>query len=139
MAKGESLDASVASRSDLGRFPVVRLAGEAEATGIDIYFAIDSIDTQLRPGELLPLNLSLPAENDVYAVPHQAIYGNSRIYLVADDRLRAIDVTSVGQTRDASGNVQVLIRSDDIRDGDRISVTHLPNAMSGLKVKTGDN
>jgi multidrug efflux pump subunit AcrA (membrane-fusion protein) len=139
MAKGESLDASVASRSDLGRFPVVRLAGEAEATGIDIYFAIDSIDTQLRPGELLPLNLSLPAENDVYAVPHQAIYGNSRIYLVADDRLRAIDVTSVGQTRDASGNVQVLIRSDHIRDGDRISITHLPNAMSGLKVKTGDN
>ncbi len=139
LAVGEALDAGVASRSDLGRFPIVRLAGEAEATGIDIYFAIDSIDTQLRPGELLPLNLSLPAENDVYAVPHQAIYGNSRIYLVADDRLRAIDVTSVGQTRDASGNVQVLIRSDDIRDGDRISITHLPNALSGLKVKTGDN
>ena len=139
IANGEALDASVASRSDLGRFPVVRLAGEAEATGIDVYFAIDSIDTQLRPGELLPLNLRLPAENDVYAVPHQAIYGNSRIYLVADDRLQAIDVTSVGQTRDASGNVQVLIRSDDIRDGDRISITHLPNAMSGLKVKTGDN
>jgi multidrug efflux pump subunit AcrA (membrane-fusion protein) len=118
LAVGEALDAGVASRSDLGRFPIVRLAGEAEATGIDIYFAIDSIDTQLRPGELLPLNLSLPAENDVYAVPHQAIYGNSRIYVVADDRLQAIDVTSVGQTRDASGNVQVLIRSDDIRDGD---------------------
>ncbi len=139
LADGEVLDAGVASRSDLGRFPIVRLAGEAEATGIDIYFAIDSIDTQLRPGELLPLNLRLPAENDVYAVPHQAIYGNSRIYLVADDRLQAIDVTSVGQTRDASGNVQVLIRSDGIRNGDRISITHLPNAMSGLKVKTGDN
>ena len=139
IANDEALDASVASRIDLGRFPVVRLAGEAEATGIDIYFAIDSIDTQLRPGELLPLNLSLPAENDVYAVPHQAIYGNSRIYLVTDERLQAIDVTSIGQTRDASGNVQVLIRSDDIREGDRISITHLPNAMSGLKVKTGDN
>ncbi len=139
IANGEALDASVANRSDLGRFPVVRLAGEAEATGIDIYLAIDSIDTQLRPGELLPLNLSLPAETDVYAVPHQAIYGNSRIYVVTDDRLQAIDVTSVGQTRDASGNVQVLIRSDEIHDGDRISITHLPNAMSGLKVKTGDN
>ena len=139
IANGEALDASVANRNDLGRFPVVRLAGEAEATGIDIYFAIEAIDTQLRPGELLPLNLRLPAERDVYAVPHQAIYGNSRIYLVTDDRLQAIDVTSVGQARDANGNVQVLIRSDDIREGDRISITHLPNAMSGLKVKTGDN
>lgn len=135
IARGEALDASVANRGDLGRFPLLRLAGEAEATGIDVYFAIDSIDAQLRPGELLPLNLRLPAESDVFAVPYQAIYGNSRIYVVVDERLQAIDVTSVGQSRDATGKVQVLIRSDAIGVGDQISVTHLPNAVSGLKVK----
>jgi len=135
IADQKQLDASVPKRSDLGRFPVLRLAGEAEATGIDLYLAIDSVDSQLRPGELLPLSLELPVESAVYAVPHQAIYGNSRIYLVVEQRLRAIEVDTVGQTRDAGGQVQVLIRSDAIKSGDLISVTHLPNAVSGLKVK----
>ena len=139
IANDARLDAGVSDRSDLGRFPVLRLAGEAEATGIDIYFAIDSIDTQLRPGELLPLSLKLPAESGVYAVPYQAIYGNSRIYVVVEERLQAIEVSSIGQTRDASGQVLVLIRSDAINPGDRISVTHLPNAVSGLKVKIDAN
>ncbi|MDH3761483.1 MAG: biotin/lipoyl-binding protein [Gammaproteobacteria bacterium] len=139
IARGAQLEASVAGRDDLGSFPVLRLAGEAEATGIDVYFDIDSIDTQLRPGELLPLSLRLPAESDVYAVPYQAIYGNSRIYLVAEHRLKAIEVTTIGQARDDDGQVLVLIRSDAINPGDQISVTHLPNAVSGLKVKTGDD
>ncbi len=136
IANGNRLDASVVNRGDLGRFPVLRLAGEAEATGIDVYFAIDSIDTQLRPGELLPLSLRLPAESDVYAVPYQAIYGNSRIYLVVDGRLDAVEVQTIGQARDANDQVQVLIRSEKINPGDLISITHLPNAVSGLKVKT---
>ena len=139
IANDTKLDASVSNRSDLGRFPVLRLAGEAEATGIDVYFAIDSIDTQLRPGELLPLSLKLPVESGVYAVPYQAIYGNSRIYVVVEERLQAIEVSSIGQTRDASGQVLVLIRSDAIKPGDQISVTHLPNAVSGLKVKIDAN
>ena len=138
IARGAQLEARVAGRDDLGSLPVLRLAGEAEATGIDVYFDIDAADDQLRPGELLPLSLRLPAESNVYAVPYQAIYGNSRIYRVVDERLEAVDVRTIGQARDASGEVRVLIRSDTILPGDRIAVTHLPNAVSGLKVKTGD-
>jgi hypothetical protein len=85
------------------------------------------------------LSLRLPAESNVYAVPYQAIYGNSRIYLVAEQRLKAIEVITVGQARGDDGQVLVLIRSDAISPGDQISVTHLPNAVSGLKVKTGDD
>jgi len=138
MARKETLYASISRRSDLGRFPLLRLAGEAEATGIDAYFAIDSDAVQYRPGELLALSLQLPAESGVFAVPYRAIYGNSRIYRVEENRLQAIDVTSIGQAR-TQDQVQVLIRSDAIADGDHIAVTHLPNAVSGLKVKvSGD-
>jgi len=136
IARKEVLFASVARRSDLGRFPLLRLSGEAEATGIDAYFAIDSDAVQYRPGELLALSLQLPVESGVFAVPYQAIYGNSRIYRVDEDRLQAIDVVSIGQAR-TDDRVQVLIRSDAIADGDRIAVTHLPNAVSGLKVQIG--
>ena len=135
IAEGQNLDASVPNREDLGRFPILRLAGEAEATGIDVYFAIDEAPDQLRPGELLPLSLRLPVERGVFAVPYQAIYGNSRIYRVTDDRLQAIDVRSIGQARTDNDQVVVLIRSDDIQSGDLIAITHLPNAVSGLKVK----
>jgi len=135
IAAGQQLDASVTGRKDLGRFPVLRLAGEAEATGIDIYFAIGTVPAQLRPGELLPLSLMLPIERGVFAVPYQAIYGNSRIYRVDEDRLQAVDVKSIGQARAEDDQVLVLIRSDDIESGDQIAITHLPNAVSGLKVK----
>jgi len=68
-------------------------------------------------------------------VPYQAIYGNSRIYRIAEDRLQALDVESVGQSKNESGQVQVLVRSADIAAGDLIVTTHLPNAVSGLKVE----
>lgn len=135
IAEGQQLHARVLDRKDLGHFPVLRLAGKAEATGIDVYFAIGTVPAQLRPGELLPLSLELPLESRVFAVPYQAIYGNSRIYRVDENRLQAIDVSSIGQTRTADDRILVLIRSDAIKSGDQIAVTHLPNAVSGLKVK----
>jgi multidrug efflux pump subunit AcrA (membrane-fusion protein) len=139
IANGEELYASVTNRKIPGRFQIRRLAGEAEATGIDVYFAIDAVAGQLRPGDLLPLSLELPAEKGVIGVPYQAIYGNSRVYRVVEDRLQAIDVTSVGQARTADDQVLVLVRSDVIEPGDLIAVTHLPNAVSGLKVKIDAN
>ena len=138
IANEQVLYASVTSREVPGRYQVRRLAGEAEATGIDVYFAIDAVAGQLRPGDLLPLSLELPAESGVIGVPYQAIYGNSRIYRVVEDRLQAVDVTSIGQARTADNQILVLIRSDVIEPGDLIAVTHLPNAVSGLKVKIDD-
>lgn len=134
IATGQKLEARMANRSDPDRFTVLRLAGEAEATGIDIYFAINTGSVQMRPGELLPLELLLPAEANVIAVPYQAIYGNSRIYQVVDERLQAVDVISVGQAKTTAGQALVLIRSEAIKTGDQIAITHLPNAISGLKV-----
>lgn len=135
IANGRELYASVTVREIPGRFQIRRLAGEAEATGIDVYFAIDASAGQLRPGDLLPLNLELPPVSGVFGVPYQAIYGNSRIYRVVEGRLQAVDVTSLGQARTEENQVMVLIDSDAIEPGDLIAVTHLPNAVSGLKVK----
>ena len=135
MAGGESLYARLLNRGDDRRFPLLRLAGEAEATGIDAYFGDEDGSAQFRPGELLALSLQLPAEADVFAIPYQAIYGNSRIYRIVDERLQAVEVKSIGQARNTDGSVLVLIRSEQIAPGDLIASTHLPNAVSGLKVE----
>ncbi len=139
LADGERLEAVVDRADEAMRFTLLRLAGEAEATGIDVYFDAGEAGERLRPGELLALELELPKQDNVYALPYQAIYGNSRIYRVVDGRLQALDVVTVGQTRGGDGNTRVLIRSDQIAPGDLIAITHLPNAVTGLKVRIDDD
>ena len=70
------------------------------------------------------------------AVPYQAIYGNSRLYLLKQNRLQGITVESVGQYVDTDGTAMLLIKSPQINSGDEIVITHLPNAVSGLKVRS---
>ena len=135
LGDGQALEARVTRDGQRERFALLRLAGEAEATGIDVYFDASQSGERLRPGELLALDLGLPKLEGVYALPYQAIYGNSRIYRVAGERLQAVDVVTVGQARGADGDTRVLIRSDAIAPGDRIAITHLPNAVTGLKVR----
>ena len=120
-------------------FELNRLSGDAKPSGLDAYFDTGEASEALRPGELINLNLSLPPESNVFAIPFQAIYGNSRIFLLREDRLAGIDVETVGQFfRDDKG-AQLLVRSAQINDGDAIVVTHLPNAVTGLKVRTIEN
>ena len=115
---------------------LVRLAGKAEPSGVDAYFRAGQSSSQLRLGALLPLNLDLPVENDVIAVPYQAIYGNSRLYLLKENRLQGVDVESVGQYSSDDGKALLLVKSPQVNSDDKIVITHLPNAMSGLKVRS---
>jgi len=114
-----------------------RLAGEADPSGIDGYFRITDGAQRLRLGNLLKLQLQRPAQADLVAIPFQAIYGNNRIYLLRDGRMHGIEVEAVGQQLSSASQAQarLLIRSPEIRTGDRIISTHLPNAVSGLKVE----
>jgi hypothetical protein len=81
----------------------------------------------------------LPRKSGVIAVPYQAIYGNSTIYVVAEDRIQAVEVATLGQLKNEQGQVLLLIQSDEIEIGSRIVTTHLPNAVSGLKVRIEDS
>jgi HlyD family secretion protein len=115
-----------------------RLAGEAEPSGIDAFFDAGSSGHEFRLGALLSLKFGLPAENDVIAAPYQSIYGNSRLYMLKENRLQGIDVDSVGQYIDTDGTPYMLVKSAHINTGDELVVTHLPNAVSGLKVRADD-
>lgn len=141
LANGEIIQAQIKRGATRLQFDLTRLSGDATATGIDAFFDTGNASVELRPGELLSLTLSLPSQSNVIAIPFQAIYGNSRIYLKRDNRLVGIDVDSVGQfnTGADGSNTRLLVRSDKIKDGDSIVITHLPNAISGLKVRTVEN
>ena len=136
MASGVTQFASITLPGANLQLELVRLAGEAEPSGVDAFFQAGRSSAQLRLGDLLALSFWLPPENDVIAVPYQAIYGNSRLYLLQQNRLQGVDVESIGQYSDDRGNAMLLVKSAKIKANDEIVITHLPNAVSGLKVRS---
>jgi multidrug efflux pump subunit AcrA (membrane-fusion protein) len=134
IVQGKQHHALVSTESGALQLQLIRLAGEAQASGIDAYFQSGDASYDFRPGSLLSLKFGLPQQLDVIAIPYQAIYGDSRIYLLREDRLKAVNVESVGQYIKSDGSTALLIRSAEINEHDQIVVTHLPNAVNGLKV-----
>lgn len=109
-----------------------RLAGEATTSGLDAFFELPVSDTQVRPGDLLTVRLQEEPVQSSVAVPYSALYGSDRVYRVQKGRLESVKVTWLGETL-INGEVWPLVKGP-IGNGDHIAVTHLPNAISGLKV-----
>ena len=81
----------------------------------------------------------MPIQDNLLALPPQAIFGTNRIYTVEDNRLQANKITRVGDMRDNEGKAKVLVRSDQLQAGDLILATQLPNAITGLLVEVASN
>ena len=118
---------------------LLRLAGQADPSGIDAFFAIATASHPLRPGNLVELVLSRPPQADVIAVPFQSVYGNNRVFLFREGRMHGVTVEGMGSYTADDGSEAMLIRSAEIEAGAQIIVTHLPNAVDGLKVRIPDS
>jgi len=130
-AEAQLLGGSVALR-------LMRLAGSASARGVTGLFRFEAPDRSLRSGEVIRMELLMPAMDDTIAVPPSALYGNDRVYRVRDDRLERVAVEHLGSTR-VDGAERALIRSETLTAGERIATTQLPNAVEGLLVQPVDD
>ncbi len=117
---------------ELDRFAATVNAGQA---GIDSFFAIKDSTLLVEAGRSLSLYVDLPPLDNSIALPATALYGLDRVYKVVDERLEAVSVTRLGDTRMPNGELYILVHSEQIQNGDAILITQLPNAISGLKVK----
>ena len=106
---------------------------------LDGLFRINDANRQLQVGRTLELRLSLPPINNAIALPREAIYGSDRIYRLAGERMSALSVERVGEMQMEDGNNYVIVKSPDIKAGDNIITTQLPNAIDGLLVKVAEN
>jgi multidrug efflux pump subunit AcrA (membrane-fusion protein) len=146
LANGVAITARTGSRTGSGTdsdeggiaFVLARLAGNVREghSGIDSFFRV-AVPTKsaLEIGRVLKLSITLPAEDDVVALPVQSIYENDRIYQVVDDRLQALTVERIGDHANDAGEYRVLVRGEDLHAGARIITTQLPKAISGLRVQ----
>lgn len=117
------------------RFRLTGFAGESDAAGPTGLFRVEQGLESLRPGDMVPVVAQLPAQPDLLALPYSGLYGNDNLYLVNDDgRLQRITVTRVGDQLQPDGQYHALVRSEQLKGGETLVITHLPNAINGLRV-----
>lgn len=133
MARGERPQASAAVAGEKLAFRLARTAGAADARGLDGFFVLAAPASALRVGELVTLEVARSPVDGVAAVPYTALYNGRQVYRIEAGRLKALDVAVLGE---AGGQpARLLVKSAELKQGDLLMATHLPNAVSGLKVE----
>ncbi|MBF2735568.1 MAG: HlyD family efflux transporter periplasmic adaptor subunit [Betaproteobacteria bacterium AqS2] len=117
------------------RVALANVAPEAKPGrgSVDALFELPASDWLL--GATLDFDLLLPPQERNVAVPFDALYSGSRVYIVdADSRAQAVECAASGQTS-VDGRPLALLRCDGLSDGDRIVVNRIPNLISGTKLR----
>ena len=133
LAKSASLRAKAEIGGQTQTFRLDRVAGAADARGLDGFFRLEGRNANLRVGSLVTLYLERPAIKDAIAVPYGSLYSGNSVYKLEQGRLKLIPVTVLGEQPGSPPSL--LILSPDIHAGDKLLATHLPNAVSGLRVE----
>lgn len=133
LARGETLTATSADGQH--SFRLVRFAGTSDASGTEAILRLAGDPGGLRPGGLLPVTLERAPREQTVAIPFSALYGADRVYLMTDEgRMRQVSVNRIGEARADDGERRLLVSGDALVSGARLITTHLPNALTGLKV-----
>ena len=116
---------------------MIRVSGltRESSGGVDSFIGFPQSPLGLSLGSTVKIQVQLPPLNNVIAVPAEAIYGNNKIYRVVEGRMQMLVVNRLGESRLPDGRTQVLIRSEQLSEGDQIITTKLSNASNGLLVK----
>lgn len=115
---------------------LVRLSGDVQAgrTGVDALFKVTQGAQSLALGRPLEIFLSLSNDTPAMAIPYTALYSYDRVFKVVDNTLEGVSVTRVGERINNQGETELLITSKHLSEGDRILISLLPNATTGMKV-----
>ncbi|MEW5770173.1 MAG: biotin/lipoyl-binding protein [Pseudomonadota bacterium] len=138
MARGQHPLAGARIGGEVVQFRLARVAGAADARGLDGFFTLAGTAPALRVGELVSLNVRRAPLAGVVAVPYAALFGGNRVYRIVQGRLQAVDVEVLGEAAPGPGAFaapNLLVRNATLKDGEALLATHLPNAIAGLKVE----
>ena len=134
LGEGQTLIARSADRQRT--FELKRFAGLSDPAGTEAVLKLVGPANGLRPGALVTLELERPPREQVVSVPFSALYGADSVYLLTDDsRMRRVNVNRVGEARSDNGERRLLITGEQLQPGGKLITTHLPNAVTGLKVE----
>jgi RND family efflux transporter MFP subunit len=75
-----------------------RLAGEADARGVDALLRLDAAP-EVPLGAFVNLHLECPPVANTIALPFAALHGGSQIFVVDNGRLRSVSVERIGELK----------------------------------------
>ena len=135
--RGETLGARTVVDGQEVRAVLHRLTAQVGrgSGGADGLFRVTKGNTWLQLGRTVEFIVDLPAVQDAVMAPREALYGTDRVFVLDGERMKSVEVERLGETHPANGEGRVILRSPDLKPSDRLIVTHLPNAIDGLKVK----
>ena len=137
LAEGDELIAT--GNHGTHRFKLERFAGTADPAGTEAILTLKGSGGGLRPGELLPVDLQRPERKNTVAIPFSALYGADSVYLMTDEqRMQRVRVERIGEARADNGERWLLVSGEALTPGAKLITTHLPNAITGLKVEPVD-
>ena len=140
LAAGQTMSALVEIGEQSIRGELARISGQTrEASGgVDSFIRFRSPPRTLRLGSTVRVYLELPPQENVIAVPAEALYGRDQLYTLVDKRMQMVEVERVGERVQASGTTEVLIRAPQLSVSDQIVVTKLSNAANGVLTETAE-
>ena len=136
LVAGNAIEAFIGKQEMPAR--LLQLASEVGvgSTGLEAIFTLpESAGASHELGRAVDLFLRLPASGPAVALPLQSLYGQKRIYLVENSRLRALEVITLGSRRNALGELEVLVDASAIPANTQVLTSDLPQASSGLAVE----
>lgn len=131
LAQGQRPEARARLGDGVVKLRFDRAAAAADTRGLDAFFRVVGGGAALRLGSLVTVEMDRPPVADAVAIPFGALYNGRTVYRVEGGRLKAVEVETVGEL--AGDKPSLLVRG--LAKGDRIMTTHLPNAVTGLKVE----
>ena len=123
------------------KLPFNRLAGEVQqgAGGVDAIFTFEEEVLSLPIGKTLSITLKLPQLANVVVVPASSIYQQKYIYTIEDQKLHSLPVERLGYWHNPDKpNLTFWIIKSELKKGDKVLSSLLPNAIDGLRVKIHD-
>ncbi|WP_117315803.1 efflux RND transporter periplasmic adaptor subunit, partial [Chromatocurvus halotolerans] len=93
VASGTRISAAIAGRLDMAELDQLSSEIESGSSGIDAFFRLPT-GSSLEIGRTVDLVLQLPPVDNVVAVPQQSLHRNRYIYVVENQRLRAVAVAT---------------------------------------------
>ena len=138
LERGETLTAT--SVDNQHRFRLARFAGTSDPSGTEAILELTEQPGGIRPGELMPVTLERAALSNTVSIPFSALYGADRVYLLSSDgRMERARIERSGEARGSNGERRLLVSGEALVSGAQLITTHLPNAVTGLKVDVADS
>ncbi|MBU2954972.1 efflux RND transporter periplasmic adaptor subunit [Marinobacter sp. F3R08] len=138
LARGNTLAAT--SEGAQHRFRLSRFAGTSDPSGTEAILELEGEARGLRPGGLLPVTLERAPRSDTLSIPFSALYGADSVYLLSSDgRMKRVRIERIGEGRGSNGERRLLVTGEALISGAQLITTHLPNAVTGLKVDVADS